>query len=152
MSRVVRGFVAGVIATMVLVVVMLARHALGLFPDLDVIPLIGAAAGELFGLPRTALTGWMLLFLIGAVWGLIFGWIYDRIAGASRLVRGLVFAVAAWAVMMVVFMPIAGAGWFGLAGGIETPVVALIMHVIFGAVMGVSFERLPHRRVARETS
>lgn len=152
MSTVVRGLVSGLIATVVLVAAMLLRRALGLFVDLDIIPLIGAAAGELFGLPRTPLTGWLLLFVIGALWGGVFGWIYYRIAGPSGLVRGLVFAVAAWAMMMVVFMPIAGAGWFGLAAGVETPLVALIMHLIFGAAMGVCFERLPFRRVARESS
>lgn len=152
MSPVGRGLVSGLVATVVLAVVMLLRRALGLFPGIDVIELIGAAAAELFGLPPSAAVGWVLLFLIGAFWGLIFGWIHHRLAGASGLARGLLFGVAAWVVMMLVFMPIAGAGWFGLDGGVASPVVALVMHLIFGAAMGVCFEWLSHGRVRSEES
>ena len=148
MPTAVRGLLAGLIATAVLALVVLLELQLDLLPDLNIVQLIAAAAGELLGVPETPAAGWTLLFLIGAVWGLVFGWIQDRLPGRSGLARGLVFAVFVWVVMMIVFMPIAGAGWFGLERSPMAPVVALVMHLIFGAVMGGVFAALP-RQAAR---
>ena len=38
--------------------------------------------------------------------------------------------------MMVAVMPMADAGFFGLKFGIMAPVMTLVLHVIFGAVLG----------------
>ena len=54
----------------------------------------------------------------------------------SYRVRGVLFAIAAWLGMMVVLMPMAGAGVFGLNRGMMVPVAALAMHVVFGLVLG----------------
>jgi hypothetical protein len=151
MSTATRGLAAGLIAAAVLALLILVAGGIRDFPGIDVTRLIGAAASELFGMPRTAAVGWVLFFVIGAVWGLVFAWIFHRLPGRSGLVRGLVFAVAVWVVMMIVFMPIAGAGWFGLALGGPAPVATFLMHLIFGAVMGVCFAALPaHGAPVRE--
>ena len=38
--------------------------------------------------------------------------------------------------MMIVMMPMAGAGPFGLDLSMMTPVAALVLHVVFGLVLG----------------
>ena len=38
--------------------------------------------------------------------------------------------------MMIVMMPIAGAGLFGQRLGMMTPVVTLVLHLVFGVVLG----------------
>jgi len=38
--------------------------------------------------------------------------------------------------MMVVLMPMAGAGLFGMSMGVMAPVMTLVLHLIFGAVLG----------------
>jgi len=37
-------------------------------------------------------------------------------------------------------MPMAGAGLFGMAMGIMAPMMTLVLHVIFGAVLGAVFQ------------
>ena len=57
--------------------------------------------------------------------------------------RGAIFAVGAWLAMMVIVMPLAGNGLFGLGlGGIATPVAALVLHVVFGLVLGAVYGHL----------
>jgi hypothetical protein len=44
---------------------------------------------------------------------------------------------------MMGLMPMAGAGLFGLSPGIMAPVITLMLHVIFGVVLGLVFQTLP---------
>jgi hypothetical protein len=56
--------------------------------------------------------------------------------------KGLVFGVFAWLLMMVLFMPLAKAGWFGTKLGTTAAVVTLGMHLIYGLVLGVTYGML----------
>jgi len=58
------------------------------------------------------------------------------------------FAVVAWLMMMIVVMPMAGAGMFGLGLGMMAPVATLVLHVLFGQVLGRVYGLLG----ARQTS
>lgn len=53
--------------------------------------------------------------------------------------RGMLFSIAPWLVMMIVMMPMAGAGFFGLNLGMAGPVMTLVLHLIFGAVLGAVY-------------
>ncbi len=44
--------------------------------------------------------------------------------------------------MMVLIMPMADAGMFGLELGIMAPIMTLMLHMIFGAVMGAVYQKL----------
>jgi hypothetical protein len=48
--------------------------------------------------------------------------------------------VAAWLGMMIIVMPMAGAGLFGMNLGIMAPVMTLVLHVVFGAVLGAVYQ------------
>lgn len=56
--------------------------------------------------------------------------------------QGVVLAVISGLVMMVMLMPMAGAGFFGLSMGVMAPVMTLMLHLVFGAVLGWTFGRL----------
>jgi len=56
--------------------------------------------------------------------------------------RGMLFSVGAWLLMMVVVMPMAGAGFFAAGIGPAAAIVTLVLHLIFGAVLGGVFDRL----------
>jgi hypothetical protein len=43
--------------------------------------------------------------------------------------------------MMVVLMPMAGAGLFGMNMGVMAPMMTLVLHLIFGAVLGWVYGR-----------
>jgi hypothetical protein len=62
--------------------------------------------------------------------------------GKSHLTRGINFGIAAWVMMMLVVMPMAGAGLFGLKMGMMAPAMTLMLHVVYGAVLGFVYGKL----------
>jgi len=44
--------------------------------------------------------------------------------------------------MMIMVMPMAGAGLFGLHLGFGAPIATLVLHWVFGAVPGITFDKL----------
>jgi hypothetical protein len=59
-------------------------------------------------------------------------------------VKGLIFGAAAWLAMMIIFMPLAGHGLFGLSLGPPATVATLVLHLIYGAVLGVAYAKIDH--------
>ena len=53
--------------------------------------------------------------------------------------------------MMLVVMPMAGAGVFGLNMGMMAPLMTLMLHAIYGAVLGFAFGRLDSGGVLAQT-
>ena len=49
---------------------------------------------------------------------------------------GLILGVIGWLIMMIGMMPMAGQGLFGMQVGIMAPIMTLMLHLIFGAVLG----------------
>ena len=111
-----RGIVAGFVATVVLSAMMLMKHSMGLMPELDPIALITAMAGA-----SSPTVGWIGHFVIGSIfWGIGFAIVSPYLPGPYFL-RGMIFAAGAWLMMMIVMMPMAGAGLFGTGlGGAQT--------------------------------
>lgn len=126
-----RGMVAGFCATSVLSVVMLMKASIGLMPELDPIAMMTTMAGA-----NSSAIGWIGHFVIGTVfWGIGFAVVAPYLPGPYP-VRGVLFAIAAWLMMMLGLMPMAGAGAFGLSRGMMVPIAALVMHVMFGMILG----------------
>jgi uncharacterized membrane protein YagU involved in acid resistance len=134
MSNSLRGMLAGLVATLVLSAVMLLKASMGLWPELNLIRLL-TNLGSI-----QTVAAWMDHFIVGVVvWGLMFGAfdaMWDR--GAYWL-KGLIFGVFAWLLMMVLFMPLAKAGWFGTRIGPSAAFVTLGYHLIYGLVLGVAY-------------
>lgn len=81
--------------------------------------------------------------MIGTLaWGGGFALLYGLIPGGVALTKGIAFGIAAWLGMMVMVMPMAGAGLFGMGFGIMAPMMTLFLHIIFGAVLGTVFHML----------
>jgi uncharacterized membrane protein YagU involved in acid resistance len=126
-----RGVAAGFVATVVLSAMMLMKQSMGLMPELDPITMITTMAGA-----SSPAVGWIGHFVIGSIfWGISFAVINPHLPGPYWL-RGTIFAVGAWLMMMVVVMPMAGAGLFGFGLGMMAPVVTLVLHVVFGLFLG----------------
>ncbi|SDW12343.1 DUF6789 family protein [Allgaiera indica] len=134
MQKISAGLGAGFIATVVLSALMVAKAMMGLMPALDVIHMLS----RMMGAP--AFMGWVAHFAIGTIaWGGAFALTYERIPGNSLVVKGIAFGIAAWFAMMVLVMPMAGAGLFGLSLGVAAPVMTLLLHIVYGAVLGAAF-------------
>ncbi|MEX0627252.1 MAG: hypothetical protein WD230_01325 [Cucumibacter sp.] len=48
--------------------------------------------------------------------------------------------------MMILPLPMAGAGFFGLNLGIGAPIATLVLHIIFGIVLGGTYGSLDQKR------
>jgi uncharacterized protein DUF6789 len=134
MSNSMKGMIAGLVATLVLSALLLLKSTMNVVPELNLIRLL-TSLGSI-----TVIQAWMDHFIVGVVvWGLLFG-AYDSIAKRpAHWLKGIIFGVFAWLVMMVLFMPLAKAGLFGYRLGAMAGVVTLMYHLVFGAVLGTTY-------------
>ena len=143
MRRVVRGIAAGLVATAVVSLLMVAQAAIGVAPALNPVDLLGGLIRRYAGVPAGPILGWTLHLLVGALlWGGLFGRMGKRIPGRAYWARGLAFGLGVWVLAAVVFMPIAGAGVLGLGLGPAAVLVMLGLHLVYGAVIGASYGAL----------
>lgn len=86
-------------------------------------------------------------FMIGIVWGIAFA-LARRLFPGPFWIKGMLFSIAPWFLMMIVMMPMTGAGFFGMGLGLAAPVITLMLHLIFGAVLGAVYGAGGSRRKA----
>lgn len=123
-----RGVIAGFLATLVL--------------SLVIDPAVSAARMADV-LPPTFV--WILHFFVGSfIWGAGFALLQPIVRGPYWL-RGIVFGVVAWLLVMLLVMPLTRLGLFGLRLGIATPAVMLFVHVVHGGLLGAIFGALDPR-------
>lgn len=150
MSNSMRGMVAGFIATLVLTGVMLLKSSMGLWPELNLIRLL-VNLGSI-----QTVAAWMDHFIVGVVvWGMLFAALDATWESRAYWLKGLVFGVFAWFLMMVLFMPLAKAGFFGVRIGPSAMAVTLGYHLIYGLTLGVAYGLLtawvPEKRPEKPT-
>ncbi len=139
MKNVLNGLIAGFAATVVLSVLMVFKSMMGLMPDLNVIAMLSGYMGS------GSVMGWFAHIMIGVIgYGLVYSLVFGNWPTGGHGLRGMLLGVAGWLVMMTVLMPVMGAGLFGTAmsSGMMVPLATLVLHVIFGAVLGLSYARL----------
>jgi hypothetical protein len=137
MNNVSRGMVAGLAATIVLSMIMFMKGMMGLMPELNV---IGMLAGMM---ESSATIAWVAHFMIGTVvWGVLFAVINEKLPGKGSLMKGIFFGIGAWLLMMIAVMPMAGAGMFGMKLGMMAPIMTMMLHAVFGAVLGGVFAKI----------
>jgi hypothetical protein len=142
MNIYIRSMIAGFAATIVLSLLMLMKGMMGLMPELDVISMLGNMAHDMMGLGGAGIA-WLMHFMIGTVlWGILFALLYEKLPGGGAVAKGVSFGVLAWLLMMILPMPMAGAGLFGMNLGMMAPVMTLVLHIVFGAVLGLVFRAL----------
>lgn len=137
MNNFAKGIFAGLIATAVLTAIMTMKSMMGIMPQLDIITMISKMMGQ----PETPMLGWAAHFMIGAGYGVVFALIGRNLPGRSSAIKGAVLGAIGWLVMMAMIMPMAGAGLFGMAMGLMAPMMTLVLHLIFGAVLGTIYGR-----------
>jgi len=79
--------------------------------------------------------------LVGIGWGIVYGFVIDRRLDGPGWRNGMLFALIPWLISIFIFFPVMNAGVLGLdlhAGPL--PVIGnLILHLIYGAVLGWAF-------------
>jgi len=143
LSNIIKGIIAGFIGTLALTGLMILKKNMGVMPDLDPVHMLSTMAAEKMGMEINLMIGWVMHFVIGSVaWGGAFAVLNNVLPGSSQVVKGIVLGIGAWLLMMIGPMPMTGAGLFGLSMGIMAPVITLVFHIVFGAVMGLVFSKL----------
>lgn len=139
MSRVQKGLVAGLAAT-VAVSVLEAVNILAL-KWFAPFPLILA---KLVGLPGNLAVGWVLHAIAGIfILGPLFGILCPRLPTDTPETKGIVFAVGAFVVLMVGLVLFGGGDVFGRNFGTIGWLVAT--HAVFGIVLGNVYARMVAR-------
>ncbi len=143
MNNIVKGVVAGLVATIVLSALMVLKEMMGLMPELNVVAMLAGM------LKTSAAMAWLVHFILGAVvWGVGYAVFQSWIPGGNSIVKGIILGIGVWVMMMVAVMPMAGAGMFGMNLGMMAPIMTLMLHVIFGAVLGGVYDKLSAPPVA----
>lgn len=136
------GLIAGFAATAVLSAIMIMKSMMGVMPDVNAIKMMAGMIAEKTGMTNTIPIAWIMHFVIGTLaWGGGYSLLQGMLPGSS-LVKGILFGVGAWLIMMLVVMPMTGEGLFGLNIGPHATMATLMLHVIFGAVLGTVYGRL----------
>ena len=147
-----KGVIAGFVATLVLAALIVFFNTANVLTELDIIHHID----KLGSIQRAA--AWVDHFIVGTLlWGPIFA-AFEATTDAQRprWQKGLIFGGITWFLMMIIFMPVIGAGLFGLGilGGVGLgwvePVGMLGMNLLYGLVLGVVFDLLDKKFPTKE--
>lgn len=107
---------------------------MGVWPELDAIHMIGAFAA----------VGWTGHFRTGTIACADgFAMVNKYVPVDGQLTKRFLVGIAARFGMIVLVMPMAGAGFFGLGSGITASVMTPILHVVVGAVPGAVSKSVP---------
>ncbi len=141
-KRLAIGFGWGVVATLVMSALMILGVVTGLSPMPSPIPeaIVNKGLGLLgVGLPKP------LIVLLAAVLHLSYGGVAGSILAAlTRPItvwKGLGWGVLLWLVMQVAVFPLLGWGLFGLAITPRIAVATLVLHLVYGATLGLLMDR-----------
>ena len=141
-----KGIGSGFVATLVLSAIMLVKQAMGVMPELNSVQMITQMSGA-----QSPIIGWLMHFFIGTIlWGVLYVSVNPFLPGPHWF-RGAAFATGAWLLMMILMMPMAGAGFFGLHMGMMAPIATLVLHWIYGAVLGAVYGAWAHPEHAQPT-
>jgi hypothetical protein len=139
MERIGKGLLAGLVATIVLSALMVMKSMMGIMPELDLPKMLAGMMGS----PGNVALGWAVHFMIGIVgYGIVIAVLDEPLPGDSSTAHGVLIAFVGWLIMMIALMPMAGAGFFGMKMGMMAPVMTLVLHLIFGAVLGWTYGKL----------
>ncbi|PIV32621.1 MAG: hypothetical protein COS34_12125 [Lysobacterales bacterium CG02_land_8_20_14_3_00_62_12] len=137
MNKYARGVIAGLLATLVLSMLMFAKGMMGVMPELDIIAMLSMKMGG------SIMMGWLAHLMIGALaYGIGFAVLYGVLPGSTATTKGIVLGVVGWLMMMLLVMPMMAMGMFAMSLGIMAPMMTLLLHVIFGAVLGWVYAKL----------
>ncbi|HEX5314290.1 MAG TPA: DUF6789 family protein, partial [Gammaproteobacteria bacterium] len=136
-----KGIAAGFFATLIMGLALFAAAGLNFYPPL--IRRLALISHDVIGSPMWLWIGWAYHFAIGTLaWGILFGLVACAVRARSRFgtwFTAIVFAACAWVLMMVIVMPLSGAGFFARSVGLGPLIVMAIWHFIWGTVLGLSY-------------
>jgi hypothetical protein len=139
MTSIKMGFMSGLVATVVAGSMLLVNNAFHSFPEVRVARSLAAILGS----PDQVMVGVAAILVTGIfVFGALFAVFAPRLPVRTYLAKSLAFGAASWLLMMVLFMPLAGAGLFGLGRSLAVPAATLVLNLAYWLVLGMSYRWL----------
>ncbi len=139
------GMVAGLAGTLVLSLLMLTK---GWVPQLDTVIMLDGIARAVFSdlQAPVPMAGWLWHFVIGTLWwGPLFALMAPILPGRQPWQKGMSFGFGASLLIMLMTMPLAGAGYFGMELTPLQAFVTVLLHLVYGLVLGAVFQGLATR-------
>ncbi len=127
---------------------MFAKIEFGILPEFQPYDDLQRALSSLTGAAVQPAIPWLLSFVNGAViWGFVFGRVYRFLPGRGPVLKGLVFALCAWAAMGLAFFPLVGQGVFAerLNLGAAPAALMLVMLLAYSVTMSLVYDVLERR-------
>ena len=139
MLRIKNGFISGFVATFAVVSMMAMNNALHSIPEVHV----ARTLSGILGYADQPAVGWLTVMACGVfVFGGLFAVFAPRLPVRNYLGKGFVLGAASWLLMMLVFMPLGGAGLFGLERSPVVPAVTLVLNLVYWVMLSVMFRWL----------
>ncbi|WP_365857435.1 DUF6789 family protein [Bradyrhizobium sp.] len=145
--------VAGFCGSVAHTPLMYLKSRIGLLPAFQPYASFQAALSHMIGGQVHPIVPWALSFLNGAtILGFAFGRLYELLPGRSGMVKGLMFGVAGWLAIGLLFFPLIGLGPFAarLGLGVEPALFSLAMILTYSLVLGAVYGAL-HARATPPT-
>jgi hypothetical protein len=138
--------ISGLVGTVAISAVMAMAPLMGM-PKMDIVGMLST----MFGKPNKVL-GWMMHFMMGVVFTLIYAFLWSIGIGSAGWFSGLIFGAAHWLVvgLMMAMIPIMHVGikngdveapglWMTNQGGVLAFIGGLMGHMIFGLVAALVY-------------
>lgn len=132
-----RVILAGFVAALAMSLVSIFPRLAGL-PAVDLGQIVAAKIARLY-IERPTRLGTVLHFANGIVLAVVYAVLFHSWLPGAPWLRGIVFGLLLWLALMLWVMPRVAEGLFGLRGGAMVPVVTLLMHVVYGAILGGAY-------------
>jgi hypothetical protein len=83
----------------------------------------------------------ILHFVAGIGWAIVYAFLAEPHLSGPGWRRGLLFAPIPWVASLLVFLPVVGGGFFGVAlGAGPLPIVGnLVLHLVYGGTLGALY-------------
>jgi hypothetical protein len=146
---------AGFGATTVHVALMAIKHRAGILPEFEPYEDLQRLLSSMTALSLESPFSWLLPYINGAlILGFVFGKLFIHLPGRTPIAKGGAFGFAAWLVMSLGLLPLAGRGVFASELGLGGLPAALMfaMLMIYAIVMSLLYTWLtasPRRGVAK---
>lgn len=125
-----KAVLAGILGTIAITVVAAFGAPMMGLPKMDIPGMLASVMGGVIFL------GWVAHFMVGTILAVGYALFQGRLPGPAIL-RGALSGLAPWFMAQAVVMPMMGMGFFS---GAFAPVLgSLIGHIIYGAVVGVTY-------------
>jgi len=144
--KVTRAVMAGLVGTAAMTVLLLVEPLVGL-PKVAIGQVLSTALGLTPAyLTVGAVAGWIIDFLVGVVFALLYAGVFAGRLPGSALARGAIYGVLVFVLAQLVFMPLVGGGVFS-RGDVEMIAGSLVGHLVYGGLVGWIYG-LPQVRAA----